>query len=396
MPHLRSLELFHLAVPLKRKIAHASHARTESDNFVVCATLSDGSKGYGEGVPREYVTGENIESCFRLIAGLDVAGLLGQVESLAALGARLKNVLGAFLDEIEDPRKIGGNAAVCALELALLDAYCRRFDTALGDWIRTAAGTNPWINAEAGPVRYSGAITAEGARKERISAWKMRLYGFSHVKVKVGMPGADDAGRLDRFRRILGKNVAIRIDANEAWRADELLDRVRPLLPARPSALEQPLPHAEVGRLAELIPQLGIPVMLDESLCGTIDARVAIENKLANCFNIRLSKCGGVLSSLELLELAHRAKLGVQLGCHPGETGILSAAGRQFASSVNNLLYVEGSYDRHVLTRNVIVEDITFKFGGRAGVLQGPGLGVTVDPSKVEAIAVRSQVIPYD
>jgi muconate cycloisomerase len=83
----------------------------------------------------------------------------------------------------------------------------------------------------------------------------------------------------------------------------------------------------------------------------------------------------------------------VQLGCHPGETGILSAAGRQFASMVRHLRYVEGSYDRHVLARNLVREDVTFRYGGRAPALAGPGLGVTVDPQALESLTVARQEV---
>src|SRR4051812_45275185 len=55
---LRAIELFHVAVPLKKPIRHASHERRSSDNLVVRATLDEGHQGYGEGVPRDYVTGE--------------------------------------------------------------------------------------------------------------------------------------------------------------------------------------------------------------------------------------------------------------------------------------------------------------------------------------------------
>ena len=120
----------------------------------------------------------------------------------------------------------------------------------------------PW------PVRYSGAIMAASPRKERISAFKMRLYGFHQVKIKVGVEGQDDPARMATLRKILGRRMDIRIDANEAWAARDVVDRVRPLLPFRPSALEQPVPHAEVDALADLRPKLGVPVMLDESLCG--------------------------------------------------------------------------------------------------------------------------------
>ena len=45
-------------VPLRREIKHASATRRESANLLVCARLTDGTEGWGEGVPRSYVTGE--------------------------------------------------------------------------------------------------------------------------------------------------------------------------------------------------------------------------------------------------------------------------------------------------------------------------------------------------
>ncbi|MBV8608644.1 MAG: dipeptide epimerase, partial [Singulisphaera sp.] len=59
---VRTLTLYHAAVPLKKAIRHASHVRTTSDSLVVRVTLDDGQVGYGEGVPRAYVTGETIET----------------------------------------------------------------------------------------------------------------------------------------------------------------------------------------------------------------------------------------------------------------------------------------------------------------------------------------------
>ena len=60
--HVVELEARHVRIPLRRKVTHASHVRTETDNVVVRCVLSDGSVGFGEGVPRDYVTGETIDS----------------------------------------------------------------------------------------------------------------------------------------------------------------------------------------------------------------------------------------------------------------------------------------------------------------------------------------------
>jgi muconate cycloisomerase len=209
--------------------------------------------------------------------------------------------------------------------------------------------------------------------------------------VKVGVAGADDAALLKRVRRIVGSRFDLRIDANEAWNCRNLESQLAPLLPYRITAVEQPVPHEEVDGLATLRRRLGVPIMLDESLSSASDAQRAIERGTCDLFNIRLSKCGGFVASLKLAAMAHRAGLGYQLGCQVGETGILSSAGRHFATSVANLRYLEGSYDRHLVRERLTVEDVTFGVGGRAPALGGPGLGVTIDRAALRRVTVREE-----
>ena len=391
---VRALDLYHVAVPLKKPIRHASHERNASDSLVVRVTLASGVVGFGEGVPREYVTGETIDSTFAALGAFDASKALGTPRTYEEVVRRLEAL--TLPETLADPRGMDGNAARCALELAILDAYGRQFGQSLGAAIRHVEAARDLLTNAPTPVRYSGAITADTARKERIAAWKMRIYGFHQVKLKVGVEGQDDPARMATLRRILGPRVDVRIDANEAWHADELIARVRPLLPFQPTALEQPLPHGEVEALAELRPKLGVRVMLDESLCGLPDAERAIEGGLADLLNVRLSKCGGIGPTLRIVALAKRSGLGVQLGCHPGETGLLSAAGRHVAGIVAGFRYVEGSYDRHVLAENLTSPDITFGYGGRAGPLSGPGLGVEVDREALGRMTVRRQEVRHD
>jgi muconate cycloisomerase len=183
----------------------------------------------------------------------------------------------------------------------------------------------------------------------------------------------------------------IRIDANEAWPAGEAAQRIRELEPFGISAVEQPIPHRDVGTLAQARQQVRTPIMLDESLCSEIDAQRAIEGQTCDLFNIRLSKCGGFIPSLRLARLARRHGLGCQLGCQVGETAILSAAGRHFACSVAELRYLEGSYDRHLVREALATHDITFGWGGWAPALVGPGLGVSVDGQALQRVTVRKE-----
>jgi muconate cycloisomerase len=221
----------------------------------------------------------------------------------------------------------------------------------------------------------------------------MRLYGFRQLKVKVGIAGQDDAARLRSIRKRVGAGMDLRIDANEAWPAAEAAERILALESFGVSSVEQPSPHADLAALAEVRKRVHTPLMLDESLCGRVDAERAVALGACDLFNLRLSKCGGFIPSLRLAQFAKVHGLGCQLGCQVGETAVLSAAGRHFAASVGGLRYLEGSYDRHLVREALATRNLTFGWGGWAAALPGPGLGVKLDPRALERVTVRKEAL---
>jgi muconate cycloisomerase len=391
---LARLTAYHVRIPLKHKVRHASHSRDETDSLVVRCELDNGAVGWGEGLPRPYVTGETIDNVWSLLAASDLTRqLLEPFENLAQ-GIKLTERINWNVADCECSfvaRGCFGNSARCAIELSLLDAAAR----SAGVPLSRATELLPEAIAirEAQPqVRYSGAITALSPWGTLVRAWKIRLYGFHQCKVKVGVAGVDDADLLRRIRNVLPTNrVDLRIDANEAWTCENLESKLAPLRSFGVTSLEQPVPHKEVSGLAKLRSRVGVPLMLDESLCSVTDAHRAIESGTCDLFNIRLSKCGGFVSSLRLAALAHQAGLGYQLGCQVGETGILSAAGRHFACSVANIRYLEGSYDRHLVHERLTVQDLTFGRRGLAQSLVQPGLGIDIDEAALRRVTVREQ-----
>ena len=390
MTRVIELVLFHVRIPLRRQVRHASYSRELSDNLVVRATLDNGVVGFGEGVPRSYVTGETIEGAIEQLIKTDFRP---QLESVADFEQAVSMIGRLDLWQPHaDPRACYGNAARCAVELSLLDAYGKQFRQPLSRVTELVPETGA-IRQSVRRVRYSGAITAESDRKEFWSAVKTRIYGFRDCKVKVGVDGQNDRERLRRIRRILGRRVRIRIDANEAWKPNEIVTRLHELEPYAVASVEQPVPHEQVAALAEVRRQIHVPIMHDESLCSRADARAAIEQGTCDLFNIRLSKCGGFVNSLRIAALAHSSGLGYQLGCQVGETGILSAAGRHFATSVAGIRFLEGSYDRHLVEERLTREDMTFGYGGHARALGGCGLGVSIDEASLARVTQREERI---
>jgi L-alanine-DL-glutamate epimerase-like enolase superfamily enzyme len=387
---MRVVELtaWQVRIPLRKPIQHASHTRTETDNLVVRCVLADGTVGFGEGVPREYVTGETIDSALDLLKKSDLPAQFQDCRDFAqairlAEEFRLTPIPG-------DDRACQGNAARCAVEQALLDSFGQHFHEPLSRVTQLVA---PELWEPKTHVRYSGAITSAQGRKVRVTAWKFWFYGFRQVKVKVGIEGQNDVDRLKAIRRRMGQKVDLRIDANEAWTPDTVGERILELKPFAISSVEQPVAHDKVQCLAEVRQRVGVPIMLDESLCSMVDAERACKTSICDLFNLRLSKCGGFIPTLRLAQFAREKGLGCQLGCQVGETAFLSAAGRHFASSVRDLRFVEGSYDHHLVKEALGTQDITFGWGGWAPALAGPGLGVHMDPAALQRVTVRQEVL---
>src|SRR5262245_29282509 len=307
---VKEITAWQVRIPLKKPIQHASHTRTETDNIVIRVILDDGTEGFGEGVPREYVTGETIDSALALLKESDLPAQLDDCPDFArAIGVardfRLKPIPG-------DLRECMGNGARCALELALLDSYGKHFHESLSTvtkWIYPAG------NEPRSEVRYSGAITSAQGWKARFAAWKMWIYGFAQLKIKVGIEGQDDIDRVRAIRRRVGQKMDLRVDANEAWTPQNVRAKILELKPFGITSVEQPVPHEQVAVLRDVRKDVGVQIMLDESLCSMIDAKHALEMGSCDLFNIRLSKCGGFIKALELALFAASSGLGFQLGC---------------------------------------------------------------------------------
>src|SRR3954465_8847536 len=70
---IRKLTAHIIRLPLKRSFKHASAVRRDSENVLVRCELTDGTTGWGEGVPRSYVTGETPDGCLAQLAATPVA-----------------------------------------------------------------------------------------------------------------------------------------------------------------------------------------------------------------------------------------------------------------------------------------------------------------------------------
>ncbi|MCH7505008.1 alpha/beta fold hydrolase [PVC group bacterium] len=364
--HVESVDIFETHIPFKKRFSHALASREESNSLIVRITLSGEIIGYGEGLPRPYVTGETIESAVAQLKNIYIPRVLGKsFKNYTDVIAYCKSI--SDINPSDERTDTTRGAAWAALELALLDAYGIFFNRSISDVFG-----KPKISE----LYYSGVISAGNTIEVILTALKIRLFGFRQVKVKVGYE--NDANNLSIIRHILGPGVNIRVDANCAWNRNEAYNWIKSTSKINISALEQPLSKTDLEGFSYIARHSHLPIMVDESLTTLSEARKLLQLKCCHMFNIRISKCGGLLHALQIKKFADSKGIRCQIGCQVGETGILSAAGRIFATSFDNIDFVEGSYERLLLVEDIVHPRIKFGYFGRAYMISGRGLGLYV------------------
>jgi L-Ala-D/L-Glu epimerase len=363
--------LTHVVVPRFTPFAHARATRAASDSVVLLLDV-EGVQGVGEAAPRPYVTGETTATVLESLRRLDL-DVTRPILDAPDFESAIRRLEAADLAQL-----LSGQAAGCALELALLDLLGKRFGrparsvgAVLGirDELRQQEGTRHPPNS-----RALDASTTPAQFVERLRGRKP-----PHLKVKVGLGKQKDVERVAEVRKLLGDAVQLSVDANMEWSLEQAVETLLALKPYGLAWCEEPLAKGQLEACRVLRDRTGVPVMLDESLCTRTDAEAAIAARACELFNIRVSKCGGLLPSIRLVEIADRVGLRFQVGVQVAELGILIAAGRHLIGAVRGALAFEGADPTRTLESSVVNESLAPGDDGFFTDLAGNGLGVTLD-----------------
>lgn len=262
--------------------------------MLVTATLQNGISGYGEASPADYVTGEDTAGLLRSVQE-SAGGLVGEhAGRIRHWNRRLHELLP------------GSPTARSAVEMALLDAWCRTLGAPMHLWFGGAVmevRTDLTI-----PICEPG-CAAQLARDAAAG-------GYSSLKVKVGV--ADAEQDLQRVLAVQqgAPEAGIRLDANQAFDPPGALLFVRNCLDraVRVEIMEQPTPAEDLDALQAVTRESPVPVIADESVLSPADALQIVRRGAAHGINIKIAKAG-LLGALEIISIAQAAGLRLMLGC---------------------------------------------------------------------------------
>ena len=351
-----------ISVPLRTPFKTALRTVNSVEDVVVEIHTDCGAVGYGEAPPTGVITGDT------------TSAIIGAIQDHIA-----KNILGKDVDEFEDLLQlvqkciVHNSSAKAAVDMALWDLYGQLYQIPaykLMGGAKKQIVTDLTISVNDPEIMVRDALNA----LER---------GYDCLKMKVGVNPELDVARLSAVRNAVGKDVTIRIDANQAWtpkQAVKILNSMQEL-GLDIELVEQPVKAHDFEGLKYVTERSYVPVLADESVFSPEDAMTIMKMGAADLINIKLMKCGGLYNALKIASAAEVFGVECMIGCML-EAKIAVNAAVHLACAKNIITKVD--LDGPVLcSEDPIIGGAVFT-EKRITVSDEPGLGIKgIEPGRL-------------
>lgn len=363
---LSSILLRVIKMPLKSPFQTHLETVREREAIIVEIRDTDGTVGYGEGVPfsSPWYTEETIKTAFHMLE-----------DFLIPLTLKMD------WDHPSELSKLWGGIrrnrmAKSALQQAIWDLYAKQQRMYLGNLF---GGERTEVDA--GVVIATDSIDNALHQIERFSQ-----EGYKRYKVKISRE--NDLSFLSEIRKIYPK-LPLMADANSAYTLDDI-EHLKQLDQFNLMMIEQPLGSDDIVEHALLQKQLATPICLDESICSFHDAKSAIRLGSGRIMNIKMSRVGGWMEAVRIHNLCVDSNIPVWCGGMI-EFGISRAHNIALASLKGFTIPGDISSSSKYWEEDIIEPEIQVK-NGSITVPKTAGMGFTVRENYLNAITTYQQI----
>jgi L-Ala-D/L-Glu epimerase len=349
------IETFRVAVPLIKPFKTALRTVTIADSVYVKITCENGIVGWGEAPPTLVITGDSLKSIEASIHEVFKPYLLSKsVLQLELLLQGIHQIL------------VGNVSAKAAIDMALYDCFSQYCKLPL---YQLLGGYNNTLETD-----YTVSVNDPIEMGEDAASYVKQ--GFTVLKIKVGKDEIQtDINRMIEIRRRVGKEIKLRLDANQGWSPKEAVTAIRKMedLGLNIELVEQPVKAADIQGLKKVTDSVDTLIMADEAVFTPNQAFEVLKTRSADLINIKLMKSGGIYRAQIINHLAEVSGVECMVGSMI-ETKLGITAAAHFAASKKNITRYD--FDAPLM----LAEDIVgggIQYNGRSITLSDQfGLGI--------------------
>jgi len=284
-----------LQAPLKNPFVTSLRRVDALEDLVVIIECDDGSIGYGEGAPTPVITGETIGSMIAAIELIEPFLVGREIDDFETLLQHVHSHI------------VKNTTAKSALEIALYDLRAKSLSQPL---YRMLGGEKKTFETD---------ITISMGTVEKMISDCMDALalGYRTLKIKIGDDPKKDIERIVDIDAAIGKEVTLRLDANQGWTAEQSVTLLHAIEQKGILAefIEQPVAADDIEGLKYIKERVETPLLADESIFSLKDARRLLELDAIDFVNIKLAKTGGISQALALADLSRDFGVKCMIGC---------------------------------------------------------------------------------
>lgn len=203
---IAKIELGEVRIPLVTPFKTALRTVDSVNDIVVRITADDGREGFGEAPATAVITGDTKGSVVAAVRDFIAPAITGMdIEDIDGIMGRMHKCI------------VKNTSAKAAVDMAVYDLYAKNLDRPL---YKVLGGNRDTIETDI-------TISVNGTEEMVQDSLRGVAQGFRILKVKVGKEGWKDVERIAAIRQAVGKDIAIRVDANQGWQPKDAVRIIR-------------------------------------------------------------------------------------------------------------------------------------------------------------------------
>ena len=293
---ITQIRLGRISVPLRTPFKTALRTVSSVEDVIVEIHTDCGAVGYGEAPPTGVITGDTTGAIIGAIRDHIAGHLIGRnVDEFETLLQTVQNSI------------VHNSSAKAAVDMALWDLYGQLYSIPV---YKLMGGARKQITTDI-------TISVNDPEMMVQDALRAVARGYDCLKMKVGVNPELDVARLRDVRAAVGKDITIRIDANQAWTPKQAIRILNNMQEQglEIELVEQPVKACDLEGLKYVTDHSYVPVLADESVFSPADAMTILKMGAADLINIKLMKCGGLYNALKIASAAEIYGVSCMIGC---------------------------------------------------------------------------------
>ena len=215
--------------------------------------------------------------------------------------------------------------------------------------------------------------------------------GMRTFRIKLGQGVRTDKKIISRFREMLGDDVRLRVDYNQAYTPPEAVRAIKAIEPYGIDVAEQPVEATNYTGMAYVQKRVDIPIMAHEGCFSLQDITTLVKMGGINTVGLNSERPGGVTNMLRAISYAEMEGMGCVL--HNQPLGISSAMQIHVAAARYHSLGHAIELFGHLMMEDDLIKAPINYDDGTATVPSGPGWGVELDEAALKKYAIHETVI---